>query len=150
MNISTLQTALPSSSANVLSPGKKAEQKIQETIQNKQVLGKDDFLTLLVTQLKYQDPSKPLENTEFISQMAEFSALEQMTNMSKGFEALATNLNSSFALSLIGREVEVESDNGPVTGTVQNVTAGSNPQLNIGGRYYETATISRIGNTEVE
>src|SRR5574344_2959519 len=64
-----------------------------------QQLGKDDFLKILITQLSNQDPSSPMENTEFVAQMAQFSSLEQMTNMSTEFAKLANMLNSNEAVS---------------------------------------------------
>jgi len=62
-------------------------------------LGKDQFLTLLVTQLQYQDPLNPASDTEFVAQMAQFSALEQMQNLN-------TTFNVSQAHSLIDKYVE--------------------------------------------
>jgi flagellar basal-body rod modification protein FlgD len=59
-------------------------------------LGKNDFLNLLVTQLKYQDPLKPMDDKEFIGQMAQFSALEEMQNMNG-------SLSKSQAFALIGK-----------------------------------------------
>lgn len=61
-------------------------------------LGKDDFLNLLVTQLRYQDPLNPTEDKEFIGQMAQFSSLEQMQNMNSSFSSVK-------AFNLIGKSV---------------------------------------------
>lgn len=87
---------------------------------NTNSLGQDEFLKLLVTQLQNQNPLEPMENTEFISQMANFSALEQMTNINSNLEILLRNLNEDLfpqismqqAANLIGREIAYEDSSG--------------------------------------
>jgi flagellar basal-body rod modification protein FlgD len=82
-------------------------------------LGKDDFLKILTTQLSHQDPLKPMDDTQFVSQMAQFSSLEQMQNMNKSSQLQA-------ATSMIGKAVKAEimGDNGAelVYGQVSSAT----------------------------
>ncbi len=67
--------------SNSLAPGGATDPSAQPA--GKNALGKDDFLRLLTTQLANQDPLDPMDNTAFVSQMAEFSTLEHMMNMSE-------------------------------------------------------------------
>lgn len=107
-------------------------------------LGKDDFLKLLITQLSNQDPTSPMEDTEFISQMAQFSSLEQMTNMSNAFSKMSEFLNSQEAASTIGKTVELNIGDTTTTGIVQGATRGENPQVLVNGMYYDMDKISAI------
>lgn len=78
-----------------------------------QNLGKDAFLKLLVTQLSNQNPLNPMDNTEFVAQMAQFTSLEQMTQISSGITKLTELQGSSAAAQaagFIGKKVTVESD----------------------------------------
>ena len=73
-----------------------------------QELGKDAFMQLLITQMTNQNPLEPMENTEFIAQLAQFSSLELMQNMASGMELLAltqTAATNSQMVNLIGKRV---------------------------------------------
>lgn len=109
-----------------------------------QELGKDDFLKLLITQLQNQDPTSPMENTEFIAQMAQFSSLEQMTNMSTEFTKLANMMNSGEAVSMLGKSVEINVGENNITGVVEAVTRGAAPQLKINGMLYSMDQVNAV------
>nr|WP_022930754.1 flagellar hook assembly protein FlgD [Treponema bryantii] len=108
------------------------------------VLGKDDFLKLLITQLQNQDPTSPMENTEFISQMAQFSSLEQMTNMSSSFSKMAAYISSSEATATLGKTVELDIGDTNVQGIVEGATRGENPQILVNGMYYSMDKIRAV------
>ncbi|MEN8699464.1 flagellar hook assembly protein FlgD [Bacillus infantis] len=72
------------------------------------ILGKDDFLKILMVQLQNQDPTNPLQDKDFIAQMATFSSLEQMTNMSKSMDKFVQMQQQSTLVSysqFVGKEV---------------------------------------------
>jgi len=92
----------------------KAETEFQSaTTSGNPSLGKDAFLTLLVTQMKYQDPLNPTSDKEFLSQLAQFSSLEQLTNLNSGVDKLNTaqeRQDMIGAVSFIGKDVKAKGD----------------------------------------
>lgn len=85
-------------------------------------LGKDDFLKLLITQLQYQDPMQPMEDKDFIAQMAQFNSLEAMQNLNTTMSGQADFAKLTEASTLIGRNVSIKNkDDSVVTGTVEEV-----------------------------
>jgi flagellar basal-body rod modification protein FlgD len=107
----------------------------QATVNKNASLGKDDFLKLFVTQLQHQDPMNPMQDGEFMGQMASFSTLEQITNVAKANETIAANLGMSQSLSLLGKTVTYMDDQDVAhTGVVQKVvTEGGAATLTVGG-----------------
>lgn len=106
-------------------------------------LGKDEFLQLLVAQMQYQDPLNPQSDTDFISQLAQFSSLEQMQNLN------STNTNTQ-AFSLVGKEVVVTATDSlgnskEVRGTVDFVTIkDGKAMLSIEGNLYEASKLTKV------
>lgn len=106
-------------------------------------LDKDDFLMLLVTQMKYQDPLEPTSNTEYVSQLAQFSELEQMQNLNQ------TTTNTS-AYTLVGKEVYIErssttGDSVSVQGTVDYVTIqNGKAKVCVNGELYDYEDIVQV------
>lgn len=98
-------------------------------------LNKDEFLQLLVGQLKNQNPLSPVGSQEFMSQMAAFSTLEQVTNLAVSNEELNGMISTSQSLSLVGHQVTyLKEDGTKAEGTVESVDFGEEgSSLTIGG-----------------
>ena len=94
-------------------------------------IGQDDFLRILLTQLQFQDPLKPVDNQEFVAQLAQFSALEINRQQSDKVESLLSIQSVNQSLALIGKTVQIGS-NGGASGTVTAVTYTSGePKLTV-------------------
>ncbi|MDR0486672.1 MAG: flagellar hook assembly protein FlgD [Treponema sp.] len=118
--------------------------KLNPVRQPQQNMGKDDFLKILITQLSYQDPTSPMEDKEFIAQMAQFSTLEQMTGMAKDFAKLTAMITGTEASSSLGKNVELFEGENVVQGEVQAVTRGEIPQVLVNGSFYDWNQVIKV------
>ena len=133
---------------SLVAPVDNGQVNISETSQETEkktgsALDKDDFLMLLVTQMKYQDPLEPESNTEYVAQLAQFSSLEQMQNLN----STATNTS---AYTLVGKQVRIRetSDTGAereVQGTVEYVKMENNkPYVSVNGEMFSYDDIVEV------
>lgn len=93
----------------------------------KEGLGKDEFLKLLTVQMTHQDPLAPMDNRDMIAQLAQFSSLEQMTEVNKNLDSMKSFYSGQNGYSMLGKSVEImdEAGNrylGPVEMVMQNDT----------------------------
>ncbi len=91
-----------------------------------------DFLKVLLTQLTYQDPLKPVDNQQFLAQIAQFTSLQQTQSINSNIQALVSNQAAQQSIGLIGHTVNFTSDSGPLSGAVTGIDlSGPTPQLSI-------------------
>ncbi|WP_432535485.1 flagellar hook capping FlgD N-terminal domain-containing protein [Kineococcus arenarius] len=117
---------------------------------------KDTFLKLLVAQLRYQDPSKPVDSTQFIAQTAQFSSLETMQDMAKSYAQMLSGQDRLQASALIGQKVSYAGPDGAtVTGVVRSAsfnasstggTAGE-PVLDVDGAKVVLSKVTSVGDS---
>jgi len=93
------------------------------TIPKNAAVGQDAFLKILLTQLRFQDPMKPVDNQQFIAQLAQFSALEINRQQSEKVDTLLQINATEQAMDLIGRQIELR---GGAVGEVTDASFGSN------------------------
>ena len=114
-----------------------------------QTLGQNDFLKLLVTQMTSQDPLNPQKDTDFIAQMAQFSALEQSKMMQADIAKLRTDQQFLQATALLGQTVELQlSQDVTASGIVSavQIDAGT-PKIVVGGMPYDLSRVLTIAPT---
>lgn len=127
---------------------------VEQTATNAFGLGFEDLLRIVLTQLTYQDPLKPMDNFEFVSQLAQFSQIQQTQTMSDRMLGLLQAQATNQATSVLGHFVDIPSSSGTalITGKVTSVSFQSGePQLTVETRDSRIITgialtsVSRIG-----
>jgi flagellar basal-body rod modification protein FlgD len=92
-------------------------------------VSQEDFIRLFLTQLNFQDPLEPVDNREFLAQLAQFTSVEQMRTLGENIDALLGVQAGAQALGLLGRNVEVSTASGSVIGTVSSISYRSGRPL---------------------
>jgi flagellar basal-body rod modification protein FlgD len=109
----------------------------------------EDFLKVLLTQLTYQDPLKPMDNQEFMAQMAQFTSLEQTQQLNEKMSTLIANQAALQSVGLLGRTVDITTQTGTtLSGTVSALSlTGETPSMTVttsGGATISNVSLSQI------
>ena len=108
-------------------------------------LGKDAFLNLLVAQLKYQDPSKPTDASEFMSQTAQFTMVEKLEALESAQTAMVNAQNLASATSLVGRRITWTEGTASKTGVVTAVTMNNGTaRLSVGDLTVDLSAVTKV------
>ncbi|MDQ0285588.1 flagellar basal-body rod modification protein FlgD [Desulfofundulus luciae] len=112
----------------------------------KKELDKDTFLQILVAQLRYQNPMSPMDQDQFMSQMTQITALEQIMNLNKNMEVLLRTQELSLAANIVGKQVTAVGEDGrDVDGTVEKLIINENGiKLVINGTPYDYDRVKEI------
>ena len=119
-------------------------------------LGKQDFLKLLMAQMQNQDPLKPMDDTQMIAQMAQFSALEETQALRQVLQQSANTQAVAQSASLIGKYVQaMQADSTTVSGTVTGVRLESTdgavtPIVQVDGKDVDYSTINQITSSPIK
>jgi len=119
-----------------------AEQKQREP---KQVLDKDAFLMIMIEQLKNQDPTSSVDSDKFLSQMAQFTMMEQLLNLNQSFENVIKMQQINNAAVMIGKNVKIATQEGTVEGVVGKVAVRDEKvEIFVNGNYYDIDSVLEI------
>ena len=112
------------------------------------VVNQEDLFKILLTQLNYQDPLKPMDNAEFIAQLAQFTSLEQTRQTNENIESLLRMQSSNQSIGLLTRKVEVTTALATEVGQVITITFEEGaPKLTIktsDGRFINNISLSQV------
>lgn len=150
-------------STGVMWPNYAAENVLKASKKDTQ-LGKDDFLKLMMAQMQYQDPLSPMDNSQMIAQMAQFTSVEQLTNISNQLTAMSQSLGNSSGLigKLVSWVGETKTGNYDVntgkTEVIQTIESGlvdsiivrsGTHYVKVGGKEVELSQIQQVENAPV-
>ena len=137
--------------ATVTPSASKLSPEIQKALQgfpvreNKSTLTQEDFLKLLTVQLQHQDPLKPMEDAQFMGQMAQFASLEQTKELTSTMSQLSATLGFSSAQQFLGKNVTVDADGVDVSGKVSGVVMEEGlPKVVVNEKLYATDKIISV------
>src|SRR5689334_2914736 len=111
-------------------------------------VNQEDLFKIMLTQLQYQDPLKPLDNAEFIAQLAQFTSLEQARQTNQNIETLLQMQSADQSIGLLTRTVEVQTASAREVGQVSAIAfSGGSPTLTVktlDGRFLSGISLSQI------